>query len=745
MLKRKLIAFVMLFIMVITNVIPAFSADVLYGDVDGDGKITATDSAYLLNHKNGVGLSELQKKAAAVIDGKSIGINEANAILQKVLNPEKQLKPNTSNTTEATTQAQEVTTEKATETTTQKQDATTEKPTEATTQKPVTGQLKVVDGQLKNSSNSDVQLKGYSTNGTWNMALTNEYSINQLYNSGANTIRIDMYASSYDTASVNTVSNVIDIAAAKKMYSVINWHFDYDNPAPSYSKANAIKFFSELSNKYKSNPYVIYEICSAQGDVSWNDIASYANEVIPKIRENAKNAIIIVGTPNWNQYVDEAQALSFDNIMYSIQLSAGSHSLSAYQKRIDSAKAKGLAVFATQIKTTNDSNTSNNLSETKKWLDYFDNNKISWCAFALEAGSSKSSMLKADSNSNQWNENSLTDSGKLFINRFKGINDIEQSTETTEKPTEFTTADVSDNGYNGVKTNGWLKVIGTNLCNQNGEPFQLTGMSSHGIMWYPQFTEEYSIKKTKEYGANLFRGAMYTAEYNGYCSGNADGSYERICKIVDTAIANDMYVIVDWHILSDYDPLLHKEDAKEFFKKITKKYGDKPNVLYEICNEPNGGVTWDNNIKPYAEEIIPIIRTNAPHSIVIVGTDTWSQGVDNASRNKLTFDNVMYSFHFYSGTHKYDTFIPRLQTAMNNGCAIFATEWGTTDASGNGGYDPTEAQRYINFFKENNISWANWSLSDKGETSAAIKNGADANSWTIDDLTDSGKFVFSNF
>ena len=71
-----------------------------------------------------------------------------------------------------------------------------------------------------------------------------------------------------------------------------------------------------------------------------------------------------------------------------------------------------------------------------------------------------------------------------------------------------------------------------------------------------------------------------------------------------------MYVIVDWHILSDCDPNQNKDEAIAFSGKWRKFLPTTTIMLYEICNEPNGGTSWDS-IKSYAEEVIPVIRAQA--------------------------------------------------------------------------------------------------------------------------------------
>lgn len=290
----------------------------------------------------------------------------------------------------------------------------------------------------------------------------------------------------------------------------------------------------------------------------------------------------------------------------------------------------------------------------------------------------------------------------------------------------------------GVSENGALHVEGTQLVNERGEAVVLHGMSSHGLQWFGNFATENAIRATADYGANLFRCAMYTGE-GGYASNPAVKN--TLINAVDSAIRQDMYVIIDWHILSDGDPLTYADKAEEFFAEMSERYGNNPAVLYEICNEPNGGISWEGNVKPYAERIIPVIRSNS-NGIILIGSPTWSQDLHEAAKNPINADNIMYTCHFYAGTHT-DWLRQRISDC---GLPVFVTEWGTSAADGNGGVYLEEAQRWIDFMNERGISWANWSLCDKNESSAALKSGANAEDGiSEEELSDSGKFVFGNF
>lgn len=295
----------------------------------------------------------------------------------------------------------------------------------------------------------------------------------------------------------------------------------------------------------------------------------------------------------------------------------------------------------------------------------------------------------------------------------------------------------------GVSDNGWLQVVGTQLCNEDGKPIALHGMSSHGIQWFGQFAGEQAIKNTAKSGANLFRVAMYTEE-NGYIS-HPDTIKKQAIAAIDAAIKQDMYVIIDWHILSDGNPNTHKAESIKFFTEIAKRYKDEPAVIYEICNEPNGGADWGRDIKPYAQELVNTIRKQSKKGIILIGSSTWSQDVHLAAADPVKGDNLMYTLHFYAGTHG-QWLRDRAGDALKSGLPLFVSEWGTSSADGSGGVFLDESREWLKFLKEKGISWANWSLCDKDETSAALKPGTDPNkSWSKNDLSNSGKFVFDQF
>lgn len=272
---------------------------------------------------------------------------------------------------------------------------------------------------------------------------------------------------------------------------------------------------------------------------------------------------------------------------------------------------------------------------------------------------------------------------------------------------------------NLVSRNGALYVDGTSLKNIYGETFKLKGLSSHGIQWFYDIITYENLKYLRDiWGINVFRIAMYTNE-DGYIS-NPEEVKNKAYNIINMCIDLDLYVIIDWHILSDGDPNIYKEQAKSFFNETSLKYKDIPNLIYEICNEPNQSyVTWSNHIKPYAEEIIPIIRNNSSNSIILVGTPDWSKDILSVSNNPLSFSNIMYTIHFYAASHKTEL-QHNITYALENNIPIFISEWGTTDANGNGTIDIESSYNWINFMDLNNLSWVNWSFCNKNEASAIL-------------------------
>ncbi len=289
---------------------------------------------------------------------------------------------------------------------------------------------------------------------------------------------------------------------------------------------------------------------------------------------------------------------------------------------------------------------------------------------------------------------------------------------------------------------GALKVDGTNVVDANGDVFQIAGVSTHGLAWFPDYVNKDAFMSIRDdWGANTIRLAMYTAENGGYCEGGNKDNLKALVKDgVKYATELGMYVIVDWHILHDLDPNKYKSDAIAFFDEMSREFKDQDNVIYEICNEPNGGTSW-SQVKSYALEVIPVIRANDPNAIIIVGTPNWCQFVDDAANDPITeYDNLLYAVHFYAETHR-DDIRNRMTTAINKELPVIISEFSICDASGNGRNNIDQANIWIDLLDQYNVGFVAWNLSNKAESSSLIASGCQKKSgWTYDELSESGKW-----
>ena len=288
-----------------------------------------------------------------------------------------------------------------------------------------------------------------------------------------------------------------------------------------------------------------------------------------------------------------------------------------------------------------------------------------------------------------------------------------------------------------VERHGALRVEGSRILNRKGEPAVLHGMSFFWSQWMGQYYTTNVVNWLRsDWACDVVRVAVGVAP-DGML-GHPEREMARAKVVIQAAIDCGMYVVVDWH-----DHNAHENQAKAiaFFEEIARTYGKQPNIIYETWNEPLAKHDWATLIKPYHEAVVAKIRAIDPDNVIVLGTQTWSQDVDKASLNPVKGVNLAYTLHYYAATHK-ESLRQKARVALAKGVALFVTEWGTCEASGNGKLDEEECRLWFAFMEKNNLSWCNWSVADKVETSAALRPKASAlGGWSPEDLSPSGQFV----
>lgn len=172
---------------------------------------------------------------------------------------------------------------------------------------------------------------------------------------------------------------------------------------------------------------------------------------------------------------------------------------------------------------------------------------------------------------------------------------------------------------------------------------QLRGVSTHGLQWFPQYVNKAAMRSLRdEWGINTVRLAVYPKE-GGYLQGSQDQMDAKIKTAVKAADKLGMYVIIDWHVLN-YNPNDDLSQAQRFFKTYATKYKNNAHVIFEICNEPTNTKWYDGSgrdLYTYCKTVAKTIRDSGSSAIILCGTNTWSQDVDEVAKKPLGIKNVM--------------------------------------------------------------------------------------------------------
>lgn len=281
-----------------------------------------------------------------------------------------------------------------------------------------------------------------------------------------------------------------------------------------------------------------------------------------------------------------------------------------------------------------------------------------------------------------------------------------------------------------------LSVAGTQLMNENGDTVVLRGVSYGWHQFWPRFYNDSTVAYlAKDWGAQVLRASMGVDLDSACYVYQPEFGIECVTKVVDAAILNDVYVIIDWHSHN-----LRQKEAVEFFTRMATRYKGVPNVIYEIYNEPVED-SWEQ-LKAYSTEVIKAIRAIEPDAVILVGCPHWDQDIHLAADNPITgYNNIMYTLHFYANTHG-QWLRDRADYALSKGLPVFVSECAGMEATGDGPVNPEEWQNWLNWMQEHSISWAAWSVSDKDETcSMLLPSASSGGNWKNEDLKEWGRIV----
>jgi aryl-phospho-beta-D-glucosidase BglC (GH1 family) len=610
----------------------------------------------------------------------------------------------------------------------------------------------VSGAKLKDANGNDFIIKGINVPFAWyyDQSLANLAAIKQ--NTNANSIRIvwDLSRNYSDAMWQAAIEKCIEL----KMIPMIELH----DVTCRNSKEDIVRMANWFAAKaaYFKRPeiarYVLINIANEWGDwfmsgEQWRD--GYI-DAIRIIRNAGIRSTLVIDGPDCGKntevvrwYGDDlvAQDATFNggtgNLLFGIHVYCRITTASQIETEMRNIQNAGLAVFIGEYgpEHPNGSGGVCDIDEVGL-MRVCHQMGIGFMPWSWIGNNAETQMLDMSTN---WSGTSLTAWGNTAVNHQYGIKANARTASVFDSTNPDPDPNPDPTGYpagSPVAINGKLRISGSQMVNECGNPVQLRGMSTHGPQWFENcYTTASLDAMVRDWGIDIFRIAMYVQE-GGYVNDPAKWR-TWIDNMVNECAKRGIYCMIDWHVLNPGDPNANIVQAREFWTYMSQKHAGKKHVLYEIANEPNG-VTW-STVKTYANDIIPRIRANDPSTIIIVGTPTWSQDVDIAANDPISGTNIMYALHFYSGTHT-DFLRAKANTAISKGLPIFVTEFGTSQASGDGGPYLEETQRWIDWMATNKISWINWSFADKAEVSAALSPGACAGgSWN--NTSQSGTFI----
>jgi endoglucanase len=290
------------------------------------------------------------------------------------------------------------------------------------------GQLSVKGNHVVDKNNQPIQLRGVSLFWSqWIGKYYQEETVKWLIDDwNINIIRaamaVDQGGYARNESEKEKIFSVVDAAIKHGIYVIIDFHAHH---ADKYVKESQT-FFDEVSKRYGKFPNVMYEPWNEPISHSWETVIKpYHENIITTIRKNDPDNLIICGTRDWAQQVEEASLnpIEGSNIVYALHYYAGTHK---QELRDNAARAlkNGVALMVTEYGTCESTGSGPiNETETRAWWSFLDENKISHCSWSVSDKRETASILVPGTKRfSKWKEEELSPSGKLVREEIRSKN-----------------------------------------------------------------------------------------------------------------------------------------------------------------------------------------------------------------------------------------------------------------------------------------------------------------------------------
>jgi hypothetical protein len=215
-------------------------------------------------------------------------------------------------------------------------------------------------------------------------------------------------------------------------------------------------------------------------------------------------------------------------------------------------------------------------------------------------------------------------------------------------------------------------------------------------------------------GANVVRLAVHPH----YWVEDPDYLWRYIDPVVSWAGENGMYVIIDWHMIGNIEtgegdemPEINtsaKDLTVKFWQAVAAYFSDTPNVIFDIWNEPAGGIsaaTWHRN----ATEIVQLIRARGADQLILVGGVEYARDLSWVWGTPIQDDNISYAAHIYPAHSQlmWDEWFGDVSQEY----PVVLTEWGYMDENRDNapfhlvGSQPSYGEPLLSYLKKHGIGW----------------------------------------